>query len=270
VASATPFDGVTATSPLSSAATDADGAFLGADAHAVASGPATGAPVQARSLGFGAPAAAAPGSTGAFGLGFDLGVGESFTSLNQALAAVTERGALNHVVTSSGGTPLTYNGLDTLVGLGGPLVTDRPVQLVVTPELAPAVTTGANQTEGGFARLHVGGLRVAAQYADTKSTFLEFVVDFDTDPYLVVDSGLAVLALTPPQVADEHVDVVRRLAPVPAGAGAATFAHLQTEVLGALHTGVPVFTLPSVGGHTLSEVSSGRVGDAAYLFVTIG
>ena len=116
-ASATLFDGVSATSPLSSAATDADGAYLGTDADAVASGPASGTPVQADSLGFGAPAAAAPGSTGAFGLGFDLGVGESYAGLNQALAAVTERSTLNHVVTSSGGTPLTYNGLNTLVGL---------------------------------------------------------------------------------------------------------------------------------------------------------
>ena len=111
---------------------------------------------------------------------------------------------------------------------------------------------------------------MAAQYADAKSTFLEFVVDFDTDPYLVVDSGLAVLALTPPQVADEHVDVVRRIAPLPAGAGAATFEHLQTEVLSAAAHRHPRVRAPERWGHTLSEVSSGRVGDAAYLFLTIG
>ncbi len=66
-ASGTLFDGVTDTSPLSSAITDGDGAFLGADPHAVASAVATGAPAQADSLGFGASTAeSAPGSTGAY------------------------------------------------------------------------------------------------------------------------------------------------------------------------------------------------------------
>lgn len=269
-ASGTLFDGVTDTSPLSSALTDGDGAFLGADPHDVASAVATGAPAQADSLGFGASTASAPGSTGAFGLGFDLAGGASFTSLNQALAAATERGALNQTVVAHNGTPLTYNGLNTLVGLGGALATDRPVQLVVAPELAPAVTTATNQSEGGFARIHIGGLRVTAQFADTKGTFLSFVVDLDTDPYLNVSDGSAVLSVTDPQPAATHVDELVRLAPIPAGAGAATFSQLRGDLLGPLtNGGIPVFPLPTIAGHTLSEVSSGRVGDSAYLFLTI-
>jgi hypothetical protein len=269
-ASGTLFDGVTDTSPLSSALTDGDGAFLGADPNDVASAVATGAPAQADSLGFGASTASAPGSTGAFGLGFDLAGGTSFTSLNQALAAATERGALNQTVVAHNGTPLTYNGLNTLVGLGGALATDRPVQLVVAPELAPAVTTATNQTEGGFARIHIGGLRVTAQFADTKGTFLSFVVDLDTDPYLNVNNGSAVLSVTDPQAASTHLDELVRLAPIPAGAAAATFSQLQGDLLGPLTDGgIPVFPLPTLAGHSLSEVSSGRVGDSAYLFLTV-
>jgi hypothetical protein len=141
---------------------------------------------------------------------------------------------------------------------------------VVAPELAPAVTAATNQTEGGFARIHIGGLRVTAQFADTKSTFLSFVVDLDADPYLNVSGGSAVLSVTDPQPAATHVDELVRLAPIPAGAVAATFSQLRGDLLGPLtNGGIPVFPLPTIAGHTLSEVSSGRVGDSAYLFLTI-
>ncbi len=117
------------------------------------------------------------------------------------------------------------------------VATDRPVQLVVAPELAPAVTTASNQTEGGFARIHIGGLFVDAQFADTKSTFLSFVVDLDTDPYLNVSGGNAVLSVTDPQPAATHIDELVRLAPIPAGAGAATFGQLRGDLLGPLTNG---------------------------------
>jgi hypothetical protein len=270
VASSTPSTGVTYTAPLSSAGLDGNGTLLGEDVTSTAGAVATGAPVQADSLGIGAAAAAAPASTDRVGHGFDLAVGAAFTNLNQALAVATEGGAFNQTLTEYGGNPLTYNGLNTLVGLGGTLATDRPVQLVVTPELAPAVTEGATVTDQAFSRLHVGGLRVSAQFADTKSTFLSFVIDFDTDVVLGVNGGFADLAVLAPQDADEHVDVLTHVGAVPVAAAQGLFDDLQDAILGSLESGVPVFPLPTLSGHTLTEVSDGSVSDSAYLFLTIG
>jgi len=203
------------------------------------------------------------------GHGFDVAFGGSFTTLNQALAVATEGGVLNQTITSYDGSPLTYNGLNSLVGLGGALATDRPVQLVVAPELAPAVEGGATVTDQAFSRLHVGGLRITAQFADTKGTFLSFVIDFDTDAVLSMNSGFADLAVLAPQDADEHVDVLTRTGAVPAAAGQSLLDGLQDAILGSLETGIPVFPIPSLSGHTLSVVSDGSVGDGAYLFLKI-
>jgi hypothetical protein len=270
VASATPSSGVTYTAPVSSAGNDGNGTLLGEDVTSTAGAVASGAPAQADSLGIGAAAAAAPGSTDRVGHGFDLAVGASYTTLNQALAVATEGGAFNQTLTAYDGNPLTYNGLDTLVGLGGALATDRPVQLVITPELAPAVTEGATVTDQAFSRLHVGGLRVSAQFADTKSTFLSFVIDFDTDVVLDANGGFADLAVLAPQDADEHVDVLTHVGAVPVAAAQGLFDGLQDAILGSLESGVPVFPLPTLSGHTLTEVSDGSVSDSAYLFLTIG
>src|SRR5262249_59662299 len=121
---------------------------------------ASGAQAESSSLAFGTTAAAPAGSGS-----FDWSVSMTSASVNQVLAAETERGQLNRTVTTVGGQALTYNQLNTLVGLGGPISPDRPVQLAVVPELSPAVTDAA-ASGGNIGGVHLGGLRLTLTVAD--------------------------------------------------------------------------------------------------------
>ena len=62
-------------------------------------------------------------------------------ALNQLLSVDTERGLLNRSISTIGGQPLTYNLLNTLVGLGGPISPTGPSKPPSRPRPHPRSPT---------------------------------------------------------------------------------------------------------------------------------
>jgi hypothetical protein len=281
---ATPIDGLTLTPALTAAGlgSDGNGLLLATDSTSTASGVASGAPAQTSSLGFGNAAAAATGGTTPGSASYDLAAGTSLTALNQTLAAGTERGLFNQALTGNGDTGYTFNGLTGDLDLGPTLTTDRPVEVDLTPELAPSVTSAAGPS-GSVGVVHVGGLRVSVAFSDTHTPLLTEVVDFDAPAQLGLYGHTMLLTATAPDAGAVHADVVTRATGVGTDAPALVLGWLGPHLVGPLGSGgVPVLTLPALPGvptvsgwfvptpaPTLNSVESDRVGDSLYLYLAL-
>jgi hypothetical protein len=250
--------GVALTAPIASIGVTTAGLGVSDDVAYTSSSVATGAPAQSASLAFGPTATALPGS-GAF----DWLSGFTTASANQVLAADTERGQLNRTVTTVGGQPLTYNRLDTLVGLGGPISPDRPLQAVVVPELAPAVTDGA-PTGTNVGVLHLGGVRATVSFADsTGGLVLDTVFDADGQAALVVSGGTITVKGTGLTAARRDVLANPRGLSVAQSNG--VVSALMADLVAPVVAGLPVVAAPTVPGLTLAVSGTSRFGSNLYV-----
>jgi hypothetical protein len=283
-AAATPIDGLTLTPTFTSGSlsTDGTGLSLTDDQLAAASSVASGAPAQPSSLGFGAGTAAPTTATTPNGASYDVAYGTSVTALNQVLSAETERGLFDESIRGDADSSYTFNGLSGTLDLGPALATDRPVEIDLTPQVSPAVTSADAPDASHVGVVHVGGLRISLQYSDTHAPILEQVVDFDAPVELSMNGGEGVLSATMPSLGAIHADVVKRGSGVGADASTLLLDWLNDHPLGALGTGgVPVLSLPTLpgvpsgvpgavptGSPTLTQVEADRVGDSLYLYAT--
>ncbi len=261
--------GVTLDAPIGTVTQDANGVALSANSTFSAAGLAPGAPPQAGSLAFGTAAVADPGSTTPDGQGYDVAVGASITAFNQLLAAETERGLLNMTVTSLNGQPLTNKVLFDSIGLGGAVTEVRPMKIVLTPELAPAITN-APAPDGQLGVMHLGGFRSDVMYSDTDEVFLSLVLDFDAPVNLSVANGSLGIALTAPPADQVHMDVVTNPLGLPDVLVQMSFAAMQPGLFAQLGDLLPAFPLPALVGLTLQPISTARVGDSLFLYANFG
>ena len=166
-AAMTPIDGLTLTPTFTPGSLSSDGAGLSLtdDQLATASSVASGAPAQPSSLGFGASPAAPTTGTTPNGAPYDLAYGTSITALNQVLSAATERGLFDQSISGDGDTGYTFNRLTDTLDLGPALATDRPVEIDLTPQVAPAVTSADAPDTNHVGLIHIGGLRVSLSTA---------------------------------------------------------------------------------------------------------
>jgi hypothetical protein len=260
--------GVALTAPIHGVVQDANGVGLTADATFAASAVAAGAPQQNGSLGFGNPVVADPGATTPGGQAYDVAVGASITSFDQLLAGETERGLLNLNIDTLNGQPLTYKGLLDLIGLGSIVTTDRPVKIVLTPELAPAIT-GAAAPAGSLGLMHIGGYRSDVVFADTGEKLLSLVLDFDAPVNLSIGGGQLGFALTAPPADQVHLDVVTNPLGLPTALVSQVFAALEPGLFDQLGSLLPAFPLPQLVGLSLSPVTTARVGDSLFLYANL-
>ena len=241
---------------------------LTADATFASSTLAAGAPQQNGSVGFGASAVASPGATTPGGQGYDVAVGASITSFDQLLAAETERGLLNLKIDTLNGQPLTYKGLLDLIGLGGIVTTDRPLEIVMTPELAPAIT-GAAAPPGALGLMHVGGYRSDVVFADTGEKLMSLVLDFDAPVDLSISGGQLGFSLTAPPADQVHLDVVDNPMGFPTALVSQVFAAVEPGLFGELGSLLPAFPLPQLVGLSLAPITTARVGDSLFLYANL-
>jgi hypothetical protein len=250
--------GVTLTAPVASIGADANGIAVKDTPTYAASSVAAGAPTQSSSLAFGALAPAL-----ASGTQFDSAVGASVASVNQLLAADTERGQLNRTVTTVGGAALTYNKLDTLVGLGGPISPDRAVQVAVGPELAPAVTEAAG-SGNAIGIVHLGGLRLTVTFTDNGAALLDSVVDADGQAQLQLSGGNVLLRAT--SFTATRRDVLANPQSLSVARTNGIVAALMADLTAPLGTGVALFPAPVISGLTYSMANTGRTGSGLYIY----
>jgi hypothetical protein len=245
--------GVTLTAPVSSITPGTTGIGTVNGAAYASSSVATGAQAQSSSLAFGSTTAAPSGSGT-----FDWSVAMTTGSVNQALAAETERGQLNRATSTVAGQALTYNALNTLVGLGGPISPDRPVRLVVGPELAPALTA-APGSGSSVGVVHLGGLRLTVSFSDsTGGTIVDSVIDADGTASLVLSSGSVALRAT--GFTTTRQDVFDNPSSFSAAQITGITNVLMGDALAPLGTGLPVLNAPAVSGLGLSATSTFRSG----------
>lgn len=255
--------GVTLDAPLHGVTQDSNGVGLTANSHFLANEVAPGAPAQAASLGFGQSAVADPGATAPGGVPYDVAVGASITSFNQLLAAETDRGLLNITTTEMNGAPITFNGL---LGqpAGGPLM-----KLVLTPELAPAITTAAAPS-GSIGMMHLAGYRVDIKYLDSGQEFLGLALDFDAPVNLSASNGQLGFVMGAPADGTVHVDIVKNPLGLPESLVQTSFAALGPTMFSSLGSLLPAFPLPALVGLTLSPIATARVGDSLFLYANFG
>lgn len=257
--------GVNLAAPIHGVTQDSGGVALRADSTFSALGLAPGAPAQAGSLGFGAPGIANPGSTTPDGQPYDVAVGASITAFNQLLAAETERGLLNLTVTEMNGQPLTLKGLLDSIGLGAIVTEDRPMKIVLTPELAPSIST-ATAPAGALGVMHMAGFRSDIIFTDDNTPFLSLALDFDSPANMAISNGALKFVLTPPPADQVHIDIIKNPMNLPANLVAQSFGAISPGLFAQLGDLLPAFPLPQLVGLTLQPITTARVGDSFFLY----
>jgi hypothetical protein len=249
--------GVSLAAPITSTALSGIGLSVTDSVTYNATAVASGATAQADSLAFGPAAATAPPGSS------DWACAMTTATLNQLLSADTERGLLDRTISTVGGQPLTYNLLNTLVGLGAPITPDRPVQATVTAETSPAITDATpNGTHVGVVDVH--GVRVTLTFADSTGGT---ILDTDMDVTGQADLGVADSAITlyGSGLTPTRVDVLTN----PHALTAAQINGLATtmlpDTLAPLVTGVAVAQAPVIPGLGLSVLGTSRTGSTLEL-----
>jgi len=170
---------------------------------------------------------------------------------------------LNRTVTTVGGQPLTYNKLDTLVGLGGPIAPDRAVQVAVAPELSPAMTNAAG-TGNNVGVVHIGGWRLTSSFTDTGELLLDSVIDANGQAQVAATGSSVELRTS--SFAATRQDVLGNPKSFSVARTSGIAAAVLADVTAPLATGIPIGSVPVIGGLTFARSNMTRVGSAIYLF----
>jgi hypothetical protein len=246
-------DAISVDSAHSSARIDAGGLVLELDTGYAADSFAPGAPDLHNSLSWG-EALPLVSNTTPHGLPFDYAVGGSVSSLDQLLAADTERGRWNAEVDDPG--------IGDALGLG-------PVRLRLRPEIAPVLRPD-QPGAAAFGELAFRGYRMTFVGEADGLTKLDVVLDVDTLVELKQRSGGELgFDVALPDPAATAVTVTYNPAKLSTSTVASTVRDAIQGVFFQLPRTLPAFPVPGVTGTDQQLVEVARFGPNFVLYTSL-